>query len=208
MKKLTSYEIGADYQALEKLVHETFVDQETGEARTPTEKELAYIQECFNEIKENAETKFNNLGKFIRNIEFEAGLIEAEKKLHNEEASRLLRRQTAYENKAKGIKGVAAYLMGKLDMKKIKTPLFSFGWQSTRKSAKENYDFNADLIPVEFLKRELSASAINEAVKEGRLYEKDDAMSRGKLFYIDRIEGIEKALQGVSYLGGETLVLR
>ena len=110
MGKKTSYEIGADYSAWEKLVHEMFVDEE-GNPKEPTEEEKTYLKECFGEIKEDAETKFDNMGKLIRNIEFEAALIEAEKEVFYKEVERLRKRITAHENKVKGIKGVAAYLL-------------------------------------------------------------------------------------------------
>jgi polyhydroxyalkanoate synthesis regulator phasin len=203
---MKSYEIGADYRALVNLVHDTFTDPETGEAREPTQEEKDYLASCFSEIKENAETKFENIGKFIRNIEFEADLIAAQKKIFYEEAERLRKRVTAHENQVKGLKGVAAYLLGKLDLKKIKTPSFTFGWQATAESAKTDYLFNVDNIPVKYLKRELSPAAIKEAVKSGELYKKEGDLNRGKLFYLDN--GQEKYLEGVPYLGGETLVLR
>jgi polyhydroxyalkanoate synthesis regulator phasin len=204
--KRTSYEIGADYQSLIKLVHDTFIDPETGEAREPTQEEKDYLQKCFMEIKENAEIKIDNIGKLIRNIEFEAELIAAQKDILYKEVERLRKRITAHENQVKGLKGVAAYLLEKLDLKKIKTPLFSFGWQRTAESARADYLFNPDNIPVKYLKRELSPSAIKEAVKSGELYTKEDPLDRGKLFYFEN--GQEKNIEGVSYLGGETLTLR
>jgi polyhydroxyalkanoate synthesis regulator phasin len=204
--KQTSYEIGADYAALVNLVQDTFIDPETGEAKEATQEEKDYLQKCFMEIKENAETKFDNIGKLIRNIEFEADLITAQKDIFYKEVKRLRKRITAHENQVKGLKGVAAYLLEKLDLKKIKTPLFSFGWQKTAESAKTDYLFNPDNIPVKYLKRELSPSAIKEAVKLGELYTKEGDLNRGKLFYLEN--GQEKILEGVTYLGGEVLVMR
>jgi hypothetical protein len=205
--KQTSYEIGADYAALVKLVNDTFIDPETEEAREPTQEEKDYLQKCFMEIKENAETKFDNIGKFIRNVEFEADLISAEKEVFYREAERLRKSVQAHENKVKGLRNVAFYLLDKLDMKKIKTPLFSFNIQATKKSVKPVQGFfNADDIPTEYLKRELFATAINEAIKEGKLYEKEGELNRTKLFYRD--ESGEQVLKGVAYTGGETLVIR
>jgi len=103
--------------------------------------------------------------------------------------------------------GETRELTEEVKQRKIKTELFTVYYQETKKSAKPvDSIFNADLIPAEFLKRELSPSAINKAIEEGRLYEKNDnPLDRGKLF--DRDRGGE-ALKGVFYGGGETLVIR
>jgi hypothetical protein len=203
---MTSYEIGVEYQALVNLVHDTFINPETGEVREPTQEDIDYLQKCFMEIKESAEIKFDNIGKYIRNVEMEADLITAQKDIFYKEVERLRKRITAHKNQVKGLKGVAAYLLEKLDLKKIHTPLFSFGWQKTAASVKTDYLFNPDNIPVKYLKRELSPTAIKEAIKSGELYTKEGDLNRGKLFYLEN--GQEKYLEGVSYLGGETLVIR
>jgi len=205
-KKRTAYEIAADYLAWVKLVEDEFTDPETGEEREPTREAKDYLESCFNEIKDYADTKIDNIGKLIRNIEFEADLIAAEKDIFYRECERLRKRITAHENKVKYLKGIVAYLLEKLGLKKIKTPLFSFGWQATGESVKPDYLFNIDKIPVKYQKRELSPSAIKEAVKSGELYKKDDDLVRGKLFYMDN--GVEKILEGVTYLDSETLVMR
>jgi len=211
MSKKISYEIGADYSAWEKLVHEMFVDEE-GNPKEPTEEEKKYLEKCFLEIVGDAETKFDNMGRLIKNIEFEKSIIEGEKVALYKEVERLRKRIEARENKIGGIKSVAAYLLGELKLKSTKTPLFSYYWLNSKKSARQNADFKAREIPVEFLKPEISPSAINKAIEEGRLYEKENdkndklKLNTGKLFYRD--DGVEKVLQGVSYLGGSTLVVR
>jgi len=209
---MTRYEIGDDYKAWEKLVHEACVDQETGESKEPTEEEDKYLRKCFMEIIGNADNKFDNIGRLIDSIEAEAALIEAEKEAFYKEYKRIGKRVIAHENKVKRVKEVAIYLLDTMKLKKYKTTFFNFNLQSTAKSAKpiEGF-FDADLIPVEFLKRELSASAIKLAVDEGRLYQKEEAddpiaYHAGALFYIEN--KIEKKLEGVSYKGNETLVIR
>ena len=204
---MTIYDVVNDFYALKNLTNEAMTDPETGEVRELTEEEktdfLAWIEEC----EQNRDTKFNNIYKAYRNIKAEADIAEAERKALKDEIDRLSKRAKARENEASRVKNLFAYAMDRLGMKKYKTALFSIGWQAIRKSAKPvDGFFNPDNIPVEFLKRELSASAINKAIEDGRLYEKEGDINRGKLFYISEIGECE--LKGVEYLGGETLVIR
>jgi len=201
---MTIYEITADYKALENLIND-MTDPETGETREFTDEEMQELTAWATEIEGNFENKFNNIYKVYCNKKAEADIAEAEKNALKSEIDRLRKRAEARENEAGRIKGLIGYALDKLKLKKYKTALFSIGYQATRKTAKpvEGF-FNADLIPPEFLKCELSPTAINKAIEEGRLYEKDDPLSRGKLF--DRETGEE--LKGVFYGGGETLVIR
>ena len=216
MKK-TSYEIGADYSAWENLVHEMFID-ENGEAREPTDEDKKYLEKCLMEIKDDAETKFDNMGKLISNLEIEADLIKAEKDVFYAETERLRKKITTCENKVKSVKSVATYLLDKLKLKKIKTTLFSFNIQNTQKSVSEYKGFfNPDLIPTQYLDRSISPSKVKDAIKKGELYEKIkinsvtneetiDPENRGKLFYMEN--GVETELKFVSYTGGQALIIR
>jgi hypothetical protein len=202
----TIYNIVSDCKALENLIKEE-TDPETGELREISDEEKAVFLEWINEAEEKLESKFNNIFKAFKNKQAEADIAEAERKALKDEYDRLSKRSKARENEANRIKGLFAYALEKLNLKKYKTPLFSIGWQATRETAKEDKGFfDIDKIPVEYLKKELSSTAISEAVKEGKLFKKDGEINRGKLFYLDN--GIEKKLEGVSYLGGETLVIR
>ena len=206
----TTYRITADYKALESLVSE-LTDPETEETRQFTEDEMAELTAWTAEIGQNFESKFNGIFKVYRNRKAEAEVAEAEKNALKAEAERLGKRAAARLNEAGSLKGLLCYAMDALKLKKIKTDIFSAGFQATRKTAKPVAGFfKPDEIPVEFLKRELSPSAVDNAVKEGRLYEKDaekNPLDKGKLFYRDE-EGAERVLKGVSYTGGETPVIR
>jgi len=211
MKKMTIFDVIADCKALASLINEES-DLETGDVREITEEEkaefLAWIKEEEEENAQNLETKMNNIYKVYRNLKAEADIAEAEKNTLNAERDRLSKRAKTRTNEAGRVKTLIEYAMHSLGMKKFKTALFSAGFQATRKCARpiEGF-FNPDEIPVEFLTRELSTSAINEAIKNGRLYEKEGATYFTKLFYRDE-NGVEQMLKGVSYAGGNTMVIR
>jgi len=208
-KRLTAYELGQEWSALVSLISD-LTDPETGETRELTEAEKAYLSEQIDKIGTDIKVKINGICKVFKNIKMEAEIAEAEKNALKGELDRLSKRAKARDNEADRVKLLACLLLDKIKEKKMKTELFTLYYMNTQKSVKESEGFfNPDKIPVEFLKREIDKTAIKKAVDEGRLYEKNEKefpLSRGKLFYKDN--GIEKALEGVSYLGGETLVIR
>jgi len=205
---MTIFNIVGDCRALEILIESELENPETGETREFTDEEIADFLVWVKENEENLETKFNSIYKVYRNLKAEADIAEAEKATLKAEIDRLGKRAKARVNNAGRAKGLIEYAMTVLKMKKFKSAIFSAGFQATRKTAKpiEGF-FNPDKIPVEFLSRELSSSAINKAIAEGRLYEKDGTENRTKLFYKDD-SGQDEQLKGVSYMGGETLVVR
>ena len=204
---MTIYEVISDCTALNSLLQgET--DPETGELRELSAEEVNQFKAWIDETGNNLETKMNNIYKAVSNKRAEAEIAEAERKALKDEIDRLSKRAQAKENEANRIKALFAFALERLGMKKFKTALFSVGWQNTKKCARPaDGVFNPDNIPVEYLKRELSSVAINQAIEEGRLYEKDNPAYRGTLFYIDE-NATEQVLKGVNYLGGETLVIR
>jgi len=202
---MTIYEISKDYRALESLLNE--MTDENGETREFTDEEKEFFSQGFKECGENFKTKFDGIYKVYCNIKAQAKIVEAEKNAMKDEMERLKKRANARTNEARRVKSLIGYAMDVLKMKKIKTDLFSCNYKATKKSAKPiDGFFNPDNIPVEYLKRELSPSAINKAIEEGKMWEKDDPLARGQLFYFEN--GVEKKLEGVNYLGGETLVIR
>ena len=208
-KKLTVYEIGNEWKALLALADE-LTDPETGETRELTDEEKAFFASAMDEMDGNIKTKADGIYKVYRNKKIEAEIAEAERKALKDEMDRLSKRAKARENEADRIKGLLAWLMGIMKLRNIKTEIFSAGYQAAQKSVKpvEGF-FNPDLIPAEYLKREISPAAVKKAVEEGRLYEKsfeENPLAKGKLFYRDQ-DG-EHELKGVSYLGGETLYIR
>jgi hypothetical protein len=205
-KRLTAYELGQEWDALVSLVNE-LTDPETGETREMTEDEKAYLSQCADKIEGDIKHKVDGCCKIFKNMKMEAEIAEAEKNTLKGELDRLGKRAKARLNEADRVKSLIAYLMGKVGIKKVKTDLFSVGWQATQKSINTITGFfNPDKIPVEFLTRDINKTAIKTAIEDGRLYEKTDPLDKGKLFYLDNSR--EVYLEGVSYLGGETLVIR
>jgi hypothetical protein len=195
------YEIVGDIKALEMLIQEES-DPETGELRELSDKEKADFLAWINENESSLELKMNNIYKVYCNKKAEADVAEAEKAALSKEIDRLRNRAKARDNEAGRVKGLIGYALQKLGVQKYKTGLFTVGFQATRKSAKPVVGFfNPDNIPVKYLKRELSPSAIQEAIQSGELVEINT-----KLFYSEN--GETKELFGVSYTGGETLVIR
>ena len=214
-KKMTVYELGAEWKALLSLLDE-LTDPETGETRELTDEEKAYFTQMTDEIAGSVKNKADGIYKVYCNKKIEAEIAEAEKQALKGEMERLRKRAEARSNEAQRVKGLLSYLMDIMQLKKIKTEIFSANYQATQKSVKPvDGFFNADLIPVEFLKREINPTAVKKAVDEGRLYEKykknedgreENPLDRGKLFYKENC--VEFELKYVNYLGGETLVIR
>jgi hypothetical protein len=150
--------------------------------------------------------KFDNTCRFSANLKHEAKIAEAERDSLKDEMDRLSKRAKAANAKAARLRDYIRFALDRLGMKKYKTALFSAGVQNTVYSVRETSVFDVERIPDVFLKKELSARAVKEAVTEGRLYTKDDPLYRGVLFYTEN--GVERRLEGVSYLQGDTLVIR
>jgi len=209
-KRLTAYELGQEWSALVSLISD-LTDPETGETRELTEAEKTYLSEQIDKIGSDIKVKINGICKVFKNIKMEAEIAEAEKNALKGELDRLSKRAKARDNEADRVKLLACLLMDKIKEKKMKTELFTLYYMNTQKSVKESEGFfNPDKIPVEFLKREIDRTAIKKAVEDGQLYEKDEKkfpLSRGKLYYMND-SGAERELEGVTYLGGETLVIR
>jgi hypothetical protein len=202
---MTIYNIISDIHALEGLIN-GLADEETGEAREFTEEEKQSFLAWVNENEANFKEKFNNICRFFKNLQAQAGVAAAEKDALRAEMDRLSKRAKARENEADRLKSLLWFALDSLKMRKFRTELFSAGIQNTRKSARPTSSFNPDDIPAAYLKRELSLSAIADAVKAGELYEKEGPENHAKLFY--RGESGEQELKGVSYIQGETLAIR
>ena len=202
----TLYELTNDRKALYDLIGD-LTDPETGETRELTVEEMEALAALDNETGDAVDSKIDSICKVYKTINAQAEVAQVERATFRDEMSRLSRTATARENEAKRVKNLISYFFDKLGKKKHKTPLFNVYTQATRKTARPDIFYDVDKIPVEYLKRELSASAIDSAIKEGRLYEKTSPLDKGRLFFIDEL-GIEQSLVGVSYLGGETLVIR
>ena len=202
----TMYEIAHDIDAVRRLVEEA-VDEESGEVKPLSDEDKAVLSEWLDESKTAFDQKFDNICRFSRNLKHDAEIAEAERAAMKAEMQRLSRRAEVAENRAYYLKNLIRFTFDKLGFTKYKTALFSAGVQKTQYAVQQTAMFNVSLIPDKFLKKELSASAVKEAVKEGTLYLKDDnPLYRGTLFYKEG--GAEKQLEGVFYSQGETLVIR
>jgi hypothetical protein len=199
------YEIIDDMKTLQGLVN-SLTDEETGETREVTEEEKQIFCEWINESGKNFEQKFNNICRFYKNLKAVAAVAKAEKDSFKAEMERLSKRAKARENEAERLKGLLRYGMDVFKMSKYKTDLFSAGVQNTQKSIKPTSTFDPNAIPVEFLKRDLAASLVSAAIKEGKVYEKEGLENRTKLFYSEG--GAECELKGVSIIQGTALVIR
>jgi hypothetical protein len=204
---MTIYNIIGDIGSLQSLIN-GITDEETGETRELTDEDKGVFLEWINENEKNFKGKFDNLCRVYKNQKAYSDLAEAERKSLSDEMARLSKRAKARANEGDRVKCIIGWALDRIGEKKFKTELFSAGYQNTAKSAKPTATFNPDNIPAQYLKRELSPSAISEAVKEGALYERENSLfQKGSLFYIDE-NGKEQKLHGVSYLNGTALVIR
>jgi hypothetical protein len=203
--RMTIYNIIADIKSLEGLI-EGLTDEDTGETREITDEEKQSFLEWIKENEGNFKDKFNNICRFFKNLRAQSDVAAAEKDALKAEMDRLSKRAKARENEAGRIKSLLWFALDSLKMQKFKTELFSVGIQHTRKSAKPTSIFNPDDVPVAYLKRELSPSAISDAIQEGTLYEKEGPENTAKLFYQDNLG--EHELRGVAYVQGSALVIR
>jgi hypothetical protein len=204
---MTIYTVLSDIRALQSLIN-GLTDEETGETRDLTEEENRAFVGWVQENEGNFTEKFDNTCRYYKNLKAEAAVAAAERDALKDEMARLSKRAGARENEADRVRGLVWYALDALKMRKFKTALFSAGIQGSRKTAKPSPSFNPDDIPAAYLKRELSPSAVAEAVKSGALYEKEGPLNYGKLFYRDGAGGGERELKGVVYAGGSTLVIR
>jgi hypothetical protein len=203
--KMTIYNIISDVKALESLIN-NLTDEETGETREITDEEKQIFLDFLNENESNFKDKFDAICRFFKNLQAQSVVATAEKDALKAEMDRLSKRAKAREHEADRLKGLLWFALDSLKIEKFKTDLFSAGIQNTRKTAKPTSVFNLDDIPAEYLRKELAPSFISDAVKEGRLYEKEGPENSTKLFYRD--DSGECELKGVAYVQGKTLVIR
>lgn len=223
------YEIAGDVKALEALI-ESLTDEETGVTRDPTDEEKQVIGAWVKEASEAFDKKFDNICRFYRNVQADGAVCLAEKDAYKAELDRLVKRATARENQAKGIKGILWFAMDMLGMPKYKTALFSAGVQKTAASVKTDSSFDVLGIPTKYWKApEMSSSAIKADIDSGILYKKPvslkgeeiatgafvSPLDEHSLYYLvsaptlgEPDGSVETKLPGVSYSAGQTIVIR
>ena len=188
MKKATLYEITGDLIELNKLM-ENLVD-ENGEPREPTEKELKTMKGWFTETYDAFKAKFDNYCKFIKNLQLSAANAEAEKQNFKAENSRLTKRATAYENRAKAVRNLLRWGMERLHLQNFKSDVFTANIQNMGgkviKIASTATQKDISALPEKYLKpREVDTKAILQDLKDGVLEERDGIQNYSKVFVKD-----------------------
>ncbi len=188
MGKATLYEITGDLIELNKLM-ENLVD-ENGEPREPTEKEFETMKEWFTESYNGFKAKFDNYCKFIKNLQLSAANAEAEKQNFKAENSRLTKRATAYENRAKAVRNLLRWGMERLSLQNFKNDVFTANIQNMGgkviKIAITATQKDLSALPEKYLKpREVDTKAILQDLKDGVLEEREGIQNYSKVFVKD-----------------------
>jgi hypothetical protein len=222
---MTIYQIIGDIRSLNELV-ESLTDEETGETRELSDEEKKTFLDWINEQEEAFNSKFDNTCKVYRNLQATADICTAEKDTLKAEYDRLSKRAKARQAEADRVKGLIWFALDALGMQKKKTALFSAGIQNTAASVRVGDSIHpeseiANLIPEEFIKKEVAKSKIVEQIKAGRLYQKpvsvngEEVKAGTHVFPLDdgavfgkTAEGLEYRLEGIKYLQGKTCVIR
>jgi hypothetical protein len=187
------YEITDDIRALKSLVDS--LEDEDGNPREPSEEEKKTIRDWIGQTEAAFYGKADNICKFVKNLTIEADIAEAERNAHKKEMERLSRTAKARENKAKAVRMILYDAMSFLKMKKYKSALFSVNIQATAKSAKM---MSGNPVPPEWAKPlELDGTKVKAAIEDGSL------VSIHNVLYNRAGENT-----GISWLGGETVVIR
>lgn len=200
------YKITDDILEFDKLLND--IVDENGEPRKPTPEEMGTLQKWCDQNLENFTGKIDSYCRYIRNLELAAKNIKSEYDNFKDEVTRLSKRKTAYENKAKTVKGLLWYCLQRLGLDGYKTDYFSIKEQNTKPSVTIAVDADLSTVPEKYLKpRELDTLAILDGIKSGELIQKEDPLARGKIYKAgENGECVE--LKGVFCLPGKALYIR
>ena len=188
MGKATLYEITGDLISLNKLM-ENLVD-ENGEPREPTAEEFENMKNWFTESYDGFKSKFNNFCKFIKNLQLSAANAEAEKQNFKAEISRITKRATAYENRAKAVRNLLRWGMERLHLQNFKSDVFTANIQNMGgkviKIGISATQKDISALPEKYLKpREVDTKAILQDLKDGVLEEREGIQNYSKVFIKD-----------------------
>lgn len=154
---LSLFDLSQEFYALKDLIdNDMEVDDETGEI-TDNSK---LLEELFQNLSLTMEDKFDNSQRYILTLSGSADILDKEIK-------RLQAKKVALNNKADRLKTMMLNALIVSGVKKLETPLYSFGIRSS-----ESVEvLNLDVVPRAFLriKKEADKTAIKKAIKDGEL---------------------------------------
>ena len=206
MSGQTLYKITDDILEFDKLLND--IVDEDGNPRKPTDEEMKTLEAWCDQNLENFTNKIDSYCRYIRNLELAAKNTKSEYDNFKDEVNRLSKRKTAYENKARTVKGLLWYCLQRLGLDGYKTDYFSIKEQNTRPSVTIAVNADLSLVPDKYLKpREIDCTAIIDGIKAGELVQSDDPLHRGKIYTVGA-DGEPVEIKGVFCLSGKALYIR
>lgn len=192
---MTLYEITAEAVEIEELF-ENAVD-ENGEPRELTQEEKETLNKWILANEETFKEKFDGYGKLIENLLIQSQIAKATRDTLKGELDRLTKRAKTAENRAEQLKNSLLWAMKTMKIDSVKTALFSAKVGLSRGSVNTD-EADPNSLPLEFIKKEVSKSAIQDALKNGKLTKTESGMilKNGEI------------LEGLRFEQKETLTIR
>lgn len=192
---MTLYEITAEAVEIEELF-ENAVD-ENGEPRELTQEEKETLNKWILANEETFKEKFDGYGKLIENLLIQSQIAKATRDTLKGELDRLTKRAKTAENRVEQLKNSLLWAMKTMKIDSVKTALFSAKVGLSRGSVNTD-EADPNKLPLEFIKKEVSKSAIQDALKSGKLTKTESGMilKNGEI------------LEGLRFEQKETLTIR
>lgn len=192
---MTLYEITAEAVEIEELF-ENAVD-ENGEPRALTQEEKETLNKRLLANEETFKEKFDGYGKLIENLLIQSQIAKATRDTLKGELDRLTKRANTAENRVEQLKNSLLWAMKTMKIDSVKTALFSAKVGLSRGSVNTD-EADPNNLPLEFIKKEVSKSAIQDALKNGKLTKTESGMilKNGEI------------LEGLRFEQKETLTIR
>lgn len=192
---MTLYEITAEAVKIDELF-ENAVD-ENGEPRELTQEEKETLNKWILANEETFKEKFDGYGKLIENLLIQSQIAKATRDTLKGELDRLTKRSKTAENRVEQLKSSLLWAMKTMKIDSVKTALFSAKVGLSRGSVNTD-EADPNNLPLEFIKKEVSKSAIQDALKNGKLTKTESGMilKNGEI------------LEGLRFEQKETLTIR
>lgn len=174
---MTIYEIAHEVTEIEDL-YDSAVD-ENGEPRELTEDEKEILKKWILANEDTFKEKFDSYGKFIQNLKIQAELAESTRKLYKAELDRLAARSKTATNRMESMKSILLWAMNTMHIDKVKTALFSASIRENPLSVNID-DAKIEEVPDQYLKKEISKSAVSQDIKNGTLILSDSGLVLSK----------------------------